>query len=54
VTAFFAPWYLKWLATGASHAKGLEDYKELAEEGILAALQWAASMKETAPSRQAE
>ena len=45
---------LRWLGTGASHAKVLEDYPELTEEDILAALQWAASVKETAPTRRAE
>jgi uncharacterized protein (DUF433 family) len=37
---------LKWLGTGASHAQILSDYPELTEEDILAALQWAAALKD--------
>lgn len=37
---------LKWLGTGASHAQILSDYPELTEEDILAALQWASSLKD--------
>ena len=33
---------LRWLGTGASHSQIISDYPELAEEDILAALQWAA------------
>lgn len=45
---------LRWLGTGASHSQILQDYPELTEEDILAALQWVAAMKETAPIRRAE
>jgi uncharacterized protein (DUF433 family) len=37
---------LKWLGTGASHAQIIGDYPELAEEDILAALQWASKLKD--------
>jgi uncharacterized protein (DUF433 family) len=37
---------LKWLGTGASHAQIISDYPELTEEDILAALQWAAALKD--------
>jgi uncharacterized protein (DUF433 family) len=37
---------LKWLGTGASHAQIISDYPELTEEDILAALQWAASLRD--------
>ncbi len=37
---------LKWLGTGASHAQIIRDYPELMEEDILAALQWAAALKD--------
>ena len=37
---------LKWLGTGASHEQIISDYPELSEEDILAALQWAASLKD--------
>lgn len=37
---------LRWLGTGASHAQVIADYPELTEEDILAALQWAASLKD--------
>jgi uncharacterized protein (DUF433 family) len=36
---------LKWLGTGASHARILSDYPELTEEDIFAALQWASKLK---------
>lgn len=36
---------LKWLRTGASHAQIINDYPELIEEDILAALQWASNLK---------
>jgi uncharacterized protein (DUF433 family) len=42
---------LKWLGTGATHAQILQDYPELAEEDILAALQWASALKDTAAVR---
>jgi uncharacterized protein (DUF433 family) len=42
---------LKWLGTGATHAQILQDYPELAEEDILAALQWASALKDTAVVR---
>lgn len=42
---------LKWLGTGASHAQILSDYPELTEEDILAALQWAAALKDASVSR---
>ena len=45
---------LRWLGTGASHGKILEDYPELTEEDILAALQWAASTKVSPRTRRAE
>jgi uncharacterized protein (DUF433 family) len=45
---------LRWLGTGASHTQILKDYPELTEEDILAALQWAASTKQTARTRRAE
>ncbi|HXL21626.1 MAG TPA: DUF433 domain-containing protein [Candidatus Dormibacteraeota bacterium] len=37
---------LKWLGTGASHAQIIADYPELNEDDILAALQWAANLKD--------
>jgi uncharacterized protein (DUF433 family) len=37
---------LRWLGTGASHSQILSDYPELTEEDILAALQWAAALKD--------
>ena len=37
---------LKWLGTGASHEQIITDYPELTEEDILAALQWAAALKD--------
>ena len=37
---------LKWLGTGASHEQIINDYPELTEEDILAALQWAAALKD--------
>ena len=42
---------LKWLGTGATHAQILQDYPELTEEDILAALQWASALKDTAAVR---
>ena len=42
---------LKWLGTGATHAQILSDYPELTEEDILAALQWAAALKDTSAAR---
>jgi uncharacterized protein (DUF433 family) len=42
---------LKWLGTGASHAQIISDYPELTEEDILAALQWAASLRDNAVVR---
>lgn len=42
---------LKWLGTGATHARILQDYPELTEEDILAALQWASALKDTAAVR---
>lgn len=42
---------LKWLGTGASHAQILSDYPELTEDDILAALQWAASLKDNTAAR---
>jgi uncharacterized protein (DUF433 family) len=37
---------LKWLGTAPSHAQIISDYPELTEEDILAALQWAASLRD--------
>ena len=37
---------LRWLGTGASHSQIISDYPELTEEDILAALQWAAALKD--------
>jgi uncharacterized protein (DUF433 family) len=37
---------LRWLGAGASHSQILSDYPELNEEDILAALQWAAALKD--------
>ena len=45
---------LKWLGTGASHAEILRDYPELTEEDILAALQWAATLKDSLAVPHAE
>ena len=45
---------LKWLGTGASHAQILSDYPELTEEDILAALQWAAALRDETASQQAK
>jgi uncharacterized protein (DUF433 family) len=45
---------LKWLGTGATHVQILNDYPELMEEDILAALQWAASLKDNAVVPQPE
>lgn len=45
---------LRWLGTGASHAQILADYPELTEEDILAALQWAATLKDNLVVPQAE
>ena len=42
---------LNWLATGASHSQIISDYPELTEEDILAALQWAANLKDNASIR---
>lgn len=42
---------LKWLGTGASHAQIITDYPELTEEDILAALQWASTLKDSAVVR---
>jgi len=42
---------LKWLGTGVSHAQILSDYAELTEEDILAALQWAAALKDHTVAR---
>lgn len=42
---------LKWLGTGASHEQILSDYPELTEEDILAALQWAAALKDNTAVR---
>jgi uncharacterized protein (DUF433 family) len=42
---------LKWLGTGASHAQIIGDYPELTEEDILAALQWAAALKDDTVNR---
>ncbi len=39
---------LKWLGTGATHAQIITDYPELSEEDILAALQWASTLRDTA------
>ena len=41
---------LKWLGTGASHEQIINDYPELMEEDILAALQWAAALKDNTVS----
>ena len=45
---------LRWLGTGASHAQILADYPELTEEDILAALQWAATLKDSVVVPQSE
>ena len=45
---------LKWLGTGASHAQILSDYPELSEEDILAALQWASTLKDNLAVPHAE
>ena len=37
---------LKWLGNAASHAQIIRDYPEFMEEDILAALQWAAALKD--------
>jgi uncharacterized protein (DUF433 family) len=37
---------LKWLGTGATHAQIITGYPELTED-ILAALQWASTLKDT-------
>jgi uncharacterized protein (DUF433 family) len=42
---------LKWLGSGASHSQIISDYPELTEEDILAALQWAAALKDDAAAR---
>ena len=42
---------LKWLGTGATHSQIIADYPELTEEDILAALQWASTLKDTAVLR---
>jgi uncharacterized protein (DUF433 family) len=42
---------LKWLGTGESHAQIISDYPELTEEDILAALQWASTLKDSAVVR---
>jgi uncharacterized protein (DUF433 family) len=42
---------LRWLGTGASHAQILSDYPELCEDDILAALQWAAALKDQGAPR---
>jgi uncharacterized protein (DUF433 family) len=42
---------LKWLGSGASHSQIISDYPELTEEDILAALQWAAALKDAAAVR---
>jgi uncharacterized protein (DUF433 family) len=42
---------LKWLGSGASHSQIIGDYPELTEEDILAALQWAAALKDAAAVR---
>ncbi len=42
---------LKWLGAGATHAQIIADYPELTEEDILAALQWASTLKDTAVLR---
>jgi len=42
---------LRWLGSGAAHAQILSDYPELTEEDILAALQWAAALKDQNPVR---
>jgi len=42
---------LRWLGTGASHAQIISDYPELTEEDILAALQWAAALKDQSAAR---
>ena len=42
---------LRWLGTGASHAQIISDYPELTEEDILAALQWAAALKDQSATR---
>ena len=42
---------LKWLGTGASHEQIISDYPELSEEDILAALQWAAALKDNSVVR---
>jgi len=41
---------LKWLGTGASHEQIINDYPELTEEDIFAALQWAAALKDNTVS----
>jgi uncharacterized protein (DUF433 family) len=45
---------LRWLGTGATHAQILSDYPELHEEDILAALQWAAALKDQNNTRSPE
>jgi len=45
---------LKWLGAGACHAQIISDFPELTEEDILAALQWAASLKDNTAVRQPE
>ena len=42
---------LRWLGMGASHAQIINDYPELTEEDILAALQWAAASKDDSVAR---
>jgi len=45
---------LKWLGTGASHAQIHSEYPELTEEDILAALQWASTLKDNLAVPHAE
>jgi len=42
---------LGWLGTGNSHSQIISDYPELTEEDILAALQWAAALKDNSVAR---
>jgi uncharacterized protein (DUF433 family) len=42
---------LKWLGAGATHAQIIADYPQLTEEDILAALQWASTLKDSAVLR---
>jgi uncharacterized protein (DUF433 family) len=42
---------LRWLGTGASHAQIISDCAELTAEDVLAALQWAAALKDQSAAR---